>query len=364
MLLQNLLPLTQRIQKLIQEHQNPPKSLCSSKKYLVGNELPGQGLGSVLHVAGYWLAIAIQYDRILVWHASNGGSMFVDEGCGTGETFSNLDCIFEPLSSTCGIEYATVNNSLSPNAWAPTPGVALQSWEPPTEFVAILRESSKFIELSNDGLKYWWRAQATAYVARFNRRTRETLGKLRLDSTMHSTISHPTNGTAEFQMPYPLPPGTTDIHVRHGDKGSEMRLVPLSEYVYAAEHFVNQNPLYFRKMMYVSSEDPDVIQEAKNITRLISDEGTPDNEWTVFTSRMNRDNTSPFHQLERFGRQNTTYQWLLTILIALECDMWVGTRASNWNRIIDELRCVWIAKCKQPFLEVGEKQSWYNYWWR
>ena len=50
--------------------------------------------------------------------------------------------------------------------------------------------------------------------------------------------------------------------------------------------------------------------------------------------------------------------------MALECDAWVGTRGSNWNRLIDELRCVWVPKCAQPYVEVGERevrgQRWYN----
>ena len=28
-------------------------------------------------------------------------------------------------------------------------------------------------------------------------------------------------------------------------------------------------------------------------------------------------------------------------------------RLSNWNRLIDELRCTWVPKCLHPFYEVG-----------
>jgi hypothetical protein len=48
------------------------------------------------------------------------------------------------------------------------------------------------------------------------------------------------------------------------------------------------------------------------------------------------------------------YNDLLELVLALEADAWIGTRASNYGRLIDELRCVWVDKCLQPFREVGE----------
>ena len=32
----------------------------------------------------------------------------------------------------------------------------------------------------------------------------------------------------------------------------------------------------------------------------------------------------------------------------------LGTLGSNWNRLIDELRCVWVPKCMQPYIELGK----------
>ena len=55
-----------------------------------------------------------------------------------------------------------------------------------------------------------------------------------------------------------------------------------------------------------------------------------------------------------------TPHWLTPLptqlLMALEADAWVGTRSSNWSRLIDELRCVWVAKCRLPFVEAGVNQ--------
>lgn len=66
----------------------------------------------------------------------------------------------------------------------------------------------------------------------------------------------------------------------------------------------------------------------------------------------------------------------------MECDAFIGTRNSNWNALIDvsfrltaeldyaadrsinqQLRCVWLNKCKNTFVEVGTAESWNEYWW-
>ena len=79
----------------------------------------------------------------------------------------------------------------------------------------------------------------------------------------------------------------------------------------------------------------------------------PDTHWVVYTSNIHRINGSPFVQLKTFGRTEMTLQWILQLWMALECDVWVGTRSSNWNRLIDELRCSLVDKCQYPYIEVG-----------
>ena len=54
------------------------------------------------------------------------------------------------------------------------------------------------------------------------------------------------------------------------------------------------------------------------------------------------------------SRGQTIHTHLIQLLMSLECDVWIGTRASNWNRLIDELRCTWIDKCNGLYIEVGD----------
>ena len=89
----------------------------------------------------------------------------------------------------------------------------------------------------------------------------------------------------------------------------------------------------------------------------------PDEHWVVYTSKINRINSSPVEQQNAFGRTTMTLQWLLQLFMQLESDVWVGTRGSNWNRLIDELRCTVIDKCLNTYLEVGPTDDWNNYHW-
>lgn len=57
------------------------------------------------------------------------------------------------------------------------------------------------------------------------------------------------------------------------------------------------------------------------------------------------------------------HRHLLQIYLALEADAWVCTLQSNMCRIIDELRCTWIPKCENPYIDTGVGDSWKEYEW-
>lgn len=67
---------------------------------------------------------------------------------------------------------------------------------------------------------------------------------------------------------FPLPRGVVSMHVRHGDKGVEMPLVPAVDYMWAAEsRLVALNPLSLVRGAFVSTEDPGVLDDAVAVTR-------------------------------------------------------------------------------------------------
>ncbi|KAJ3167390.1 hypothetical protein HDU88_002312, partial [Geranomyces variabilis] len=146
-----------------------------------------------------------------------------------------------------------------------------------------------------------------------------------------------------------------------------MTLVPFEEYVSVAIRHSSQNPLGVQNLFFVSSEDPQVIQAAQRLPNTRKGVGNggpttgPTRDLVVYTSEIPRLNTGPRQQIAKFGRSRMTNFWLLQLLMALECDGFYGTRGSNWNRIIDELRCVWVDRCASSYIELGPEKDWVNY---
>jgi hypothetical protein len=92
-------------------------------------------------------------------------------------------------------------------------------------------------------------------------------------------------------------------------------------------------------------------------------DSVPHDGWITFSSAIHRINDSPFIQLETFGRTQMTLEWFLQLMMSLECDIFIGTLGSNWNRLIAELRCIWIDSCEAPYMEVGFRDDWVDYSW-
>lgn len=173
---------------------------------------------------------------------------------------------------------------------------------------------------------------------------------------------------------FPLPRGVVSIHVRHGDKGREMTLVPSSVYLEAAETYGKvAGSLGTVRAAFISTEDPGVLEAATAIAsgRDVPPMSRPRTEriqlataaagglgdgvrgvnmslpggsasalesWAWLWVDIPRDNSNGDHQMDlfeaRIKRGVMTQYWLLNLLIALECDVWIGARGSNWNRLI------------------------------
>jgi len=140
-----------------------------------------------------------------------------------------------------------------------------------------------------------------------------------------------------------------------------MELIQLTDYLERAEWYAAENPLTAQKYAFISTEDDAVFEEAKNISTLMKTSTTSNSNWVFYHSKIPRINGGPKEQLEAFGnRTEMTIKWMQQLIMAVECDTIVGTRGSGWNRMIDELRCVWI-DCRKPYLEVGVPIDWIHY---
>ena len=132
---------------------------------------------------------------------------------------------------------------------------------------------------------------------------------------------------------------------------------------------INRAHCVFSRTLFISTEDPLVLKEAE------AESGRNGRHWAVIYSRIKRlheddavrGTESPQDQVWKIEQPPgiTMQTYLLQLLMALEADAWITTRGSNWNRIIDELRCIWVDKCAHPVVEIGNKASWYpTYSWR
>lgn len=335
---EGLAPLTRQVQRLIWHHQHPKEGRCASAKYLLHSW--SSGMGSQVHVAGASLASAISDNMIWSW-TETAGSHFVNAAvCGE---IRNWLCFFRPPTN-CSLANAKHSNTIRDTQ------VALHASLVPKVFVEELGRVAPW--MNADDVKYWWRAQSVAYLMRLNDRTVRALAILRKAEHMVRIGGKPVPAQAQLlhQPVFPLPAGVVSLHVRHGDKGTEMTLVPWSAYQTAAERLFKMQPLFLQRTMFVSTEDPGVVRDA-NATK----------DWTTLHSDIPRHNSNGQKQMELADNMGLLH--LAQLLMALECDAWVGTRGSNWNRLIDELRCVWVAKCSHPYVEVGRDEDWKHYRW-
>ncbi|KAJ3170493.1 hypothetical protein HDU87_008726 [Geranomyces variabilis] len=389
-----LAPLTKLTQRWIYENQHPRKRDCERRRYMVSAGTQSIGLGAYLHKQGFGLGAALEFGVLFVLApvGSEDGKYDFADNCGKpgdngAHRMSSLECFTQPLSS-CTAEDATrvanawevarqkTNDTTTPhpNMWfgdgdwrsVSHGNVTFTKDMIPTYLRDKLVAHFPGTVLTPAFFKLWWRGQSAAYLSRLNAATSDALRSLRLDPTLHRTWTH-DDDRPYLAAPYPLPRGTMNLHVRHGDKATEMHLIPFTTYVNAAERLSSENPQMYLRRLFVSSEDPGVIEDAAWLPQRNETASgvltSPDLRWRVFTSDIPRVNSGPYQQIDKYGASNMTRSWYLQLWMALECDAFFGTRASNWNRIIDEFRCIFVDKCQLPYFEMGPESDWRDYFW-
>jgi len=325
--IERLAPLTKWVQAQIYKHQNP--SDCANARFLITNGFVS-GFGSEMHVITSQLAYAIQNNYVLMWGDASCRRFLNSSDCNRG-----CACLFKELSKCYSDDSFRVNL----NKWE---RVDHSNWRMliPDMFKDAIR--SKIPSLTDDELRYWWRAQGVGFLMRLNDQTVEELSEMRKNSNLHYM-------SGNQNVPFPLPSGTINAHIRHGDKFKEMTLVPSEHYARAFASMISNMPNSFSRVLFVSSDDGDAIETCREMT---------ENRNMVFIySRLNRmkggHSVSEWDRIQAGTQRNMILSHILQLTMALESDAYIGTRSSNWNRLIDELRCVWVDKCQFSFVEVG-----------
>ena len=329
---EHLAPLTRWTQTIIYKHQHPTD--CDKVKFLITDGWDS-GFGSEMHVVGSHLAYAIENNLVLVWgHSSCKRFVNCTQGCA---------CLYRELSNcSSSVDFSqwnTVRHSEFNNV---IPGVFKNAM------------ISHIPSVTDHEMRYWWRAQSVGFIMRLNDETVEEL------SVMRQTpgLQYMSGGQV---VPFPLPSGTVNAHIRHGDKFMEMTLVPSEAYAQAFTSMIQNMPNSFSRMLFVSSDDQKAINTCRELVE--------NQKMTYIYTNISR--MGGGHQMSEWDRSRNGMQrkiilgHILQLFMALEADAWIGTRGSNWNRLIDELRCVWIDKCQNMYVEVGtisqESLGYYNW---
>lgn len=157
-----------------------------------------------------------------------------------------------------------------------------------------------------------WRAVATSFLWRPNENFKNMLDEVFL---------------RVFGGDGTPPPRAFAIHVRHGDKGREMKLHPLSEYLEEAEKLKENNSyLGMSDVVFLSTEDDQVIREAEAWNAAHPDT----TQWQFIYLNDPKQNN---HYSAPMARWHFVNAYLLGA-----ADAFVMTTGSNWCRIINEMR--------------------------
>jgi len=70
------------------------------------------------------------------------------------------------------------------------------------------------------------------------------------------------------------------MHIRHGDKGGEMKIIGTQDYIVAAERFLHRNPIAYRKRAFVTTEDPGVIDFLSKTAFINPSQSFGNGDWT------------------------------------------------------------------------------------
>ena len=154
------------------------------------------------------------------------------------------------------------------------------------------------------------------------------------DNTQQQQASSSSSSSNYF---VPSPNQLITVHIRWGDKGSEMELVPIMDYIHAVQDIVTQQNIPNNETyIYLATEDPRALQQFQNNMNV---------EWTLYIDQFyvdmlpHRNNaTQEVAGVAKKGYGHVGILALGSLLVSMEANHFVLTSASNWSRLINELR--------------------------
>lgn len=142
-------------------------------------------------------------------------------------------------------------------------------------------------------------------------------------------------------VPHPL----ITVHMRWGDKASEMQILPAKVYVQAIRALVRQFQLH-APSVFLTTEDPAALHDLRGAVSSHADTRS----WRLYTydraifqqhrtaARAQAGAVKSMVRMSELSGGALGMHSLVSLLIALEADYFVLTSRSNWSRLLDELR--------------------------
>jgi len=372
--------------ELIWKNQHPPS--CSTAKFLISSGWQG-GFGSEVHLYGQGLALALELGRVYISNPTGPVAVgFIDNTWQTRNPFcrtqnkETLECYYEPWSSCTAEDAMRGYRSMKhpdmfrlhdkdfelPEVWqtearfATLPAKVLKDIGNHRSIVYVhtgFAETSQYFipkqvhellrcsPMSPRFDYYWWRAVSAAYILRPNRATLDKLRSLR-------------------KLPLGLKRGEScvAVYVRRGDKHVEMKFVDPEKFfdtavvVWDKMVAMGVTPAAANKTIFLQSESPEVIKVGRG--------WAAKNGWRVVVPTLfDRERVSAHldHKSMRSKRMSGSMRhhdleylsMILTLDYASRCRGWVCTLASNYCRLIDELRATVGGKANYPFADLSHE---------
>jgi hypothetical protein len=141
-----------------------------------------------------------------------------------------------------------------------------------------------------------------------------------------------------------VPKNLITVHIRWGDKSDEMKLVPIIKYIDAVHEIVKRRQRKQHQIddegihIFIATEDPDALHEFRREVP---------NDWHLYVdyfytelvpyrNKLSAYNSIPQMAKELHGRPGLIS--LGSLLVAMEANDYVLTTASNWSRLMNEIR--------------------------
>ena len=182
---------------------------------------------------------------------------------------------------------------------------------------------------------FWWRAQAIGYFMRFGPETRTRIDALRAGQAVRLG-------------------GAINVNLRGGDKVGEARPIAPERYIDKALDLMELAPLTYSRVLFLTSDDPRELARAHAYATVRGLKAV-----YLDVPRMRHGNAES--QVAAFWTYNVTLSVLLQLSMTAECAAWIGSRTSNWNRVIDMYRCTVAANCRGVFVEMEDAIRGYYY---